>query len=61
MLYVKLVVVIDGGVGKTCVLLSCTTKDFPKDYVRTVFDIYWRRVTVYNKQCNLGLWYTVAQ
>ncbi|ELK27243.1 Rho-related GTP-binding protein RhoJ [Myotis davidii] len=57
----KCVVVGDGAVGKTCLLMSYANDAFPEEYVPTVFDHYAVTVTVGDKQHLLGLYDTAGQ
>jgi len=54
----KVMVVGDTAVGKTCLLISFTTNSFPSDHVPTVFDNYTATTVYEGHAVKLGLWDT---
>jgi len=57
----KLVVVGDGSVGKTCQLIAYVIGSFPNEYVPTVFDDYTITVMVDGQLISLCLCDTAGQ
>mmetsp|Transcript_45328 Transcript_45328/g.114116 ORF Transcript_45328/g.114116 Transcript_45328/m.114116 type:complete len:198 (-) Transcript_45328:181-774(-) len=58
---IKLVVIGDGAVGKTCLLICYSMNRFPEDYIPTVFDNYVLNLTAGQFTIELGLWDTAGQ
>ncbi|KFV16438.1 Rho-related GTP-binding protein RhoF, partial [Tauraco erythrolophus] len=57
----KVVIVGDGGCGKTSLLVAFARGDFPKVYVPTVFEKYTASLQVGSKSVTIHLWDTAGQ
>jgi len=58
---IKVVLVGDGSVGKTSLLISYTSDCFPQDYVPTIFDNYLATIKYQNSIVKMSLWDTAGQ
>ena len=58
---VKCVVVGDGAVGKTCLLITYSKDQFPVEYVPTIFDNYSVKVPIAEETYTLELFDTAGQ
>ena len=57
----KLVVIGDGSVGKTCLLSVYVNGSFPTEYVPTIFENYSFKITSNKTEYNFQLWDTAGQ
>jgi len=55
MLFVKCVIEGDHGIGKTCMLITYTTKSYP-GALKSYFDNYSSNIMVEGTPVSLGLW-----
>ena len=58
---IKMVVVGDGGTGKTCMVQSQVNDKFPTEYIPTVFDVYRCIIKVKDLERKMVLWDTAGQ
>ena len=57
----KVVVVGDGAVGKTSLLITYVTGKFPVDYIPTICDSYTHTALYNDKAYGIGLWDTAGE
>jgi len=57
----KVVIVGDGAVGKTCLCTVFTTKEFPTSYETTIFDTQSSTINILGKEYNIKIWDTAGQ
>ncbi|ODV88709.1 hypothetical protein CANCADRAFT_18075, partial [Tortispora caseinolytica NRRL Y-17796] len=57
----KIVVVGDGGCGKTSLLIVYTKGEYPGEYVPTIFETYNKVIEINQRQVELTLWDTAGQ
>ena len=59
--HIKVVVVGEGAVGKTCMVMTYGADEFPSTYSPTVVDTYETVTKIDNKEVNLEIWDTAGQ
>ena len=57
---IKVVVVGDGAVGKSCMIICYTEDEFPEKYVPTVFDAHRGKMNYEGKELDLHIWDTAG-
>ncbi|KAL0489272.1 Ras-related protein Rac [Acrasis kona] len=58
---IKCVVVGDGAVGKTCLIISFSNNTFPEQYIPTVSDNFYTNTQYEGESVLLGIWDTAGQ
>ena len=58
---IKMVVIGDGGVGKTSLIKCYINDQFPEEHVPTVLDCYRTEVQIDNKALTLQIWDSAGQ
>ncbi|XP_021342736.1 rho-related protein racA-like [Mizuhopecten yessoensis] len=59
--HTKLIVVGDGGIGKSCLLIASATGKFPHEYVPTVFGSWVSELRLNGNDYEIALWDTAGQ
>merc|ERR1712001_106414 len=57
----KVVIIGDGAVGKTALMVRYRDGEFPNEYIPTVFEMNTKNVEVAGEQFELRLWDTAGQ
>ena len=57
---IKIVATGDGAVGKSCLLITYVTGEFPLVCTPTVFDTFEANIVVDGQQCSLRFWDTAG-
>ena len=58
---VKVVIVGDGAIGKTCMVWCYIRDDFPEKYVPTVFDAHRGNMQFNDREVSMHIWDTAGQ
>ncbi|KAK8884900.1 hypothetical protein M9Y10_044023 [Tritrichomonas musculus] len=58
---IKCLIIGDGAIGKTCLLVTFTKNEFPVEYIPTVYENYTGTIDVDGETVSLQLWDTAGQ